>query len=1701
MPDYNLGRAHGEIIITADTSGADRAAASMAATSAEGETLEQTLGKVRKELAESDRQYNLVNAQLQRQKDKVADLKRTYANYHDDLQKATARTLEAERKLSELRKQADQLPKGSVEWVQVINRQNAALLELNKARERQLPIIAAERAAHTKLLGEQDKLTTKTRELHQRLKELDRMFNSNNASKLTRNLLEAGRAADKLASILSGTLLTAFKAIGMIGGVGILGGLIGLLGGGAMNAIVAATTGAAQGIMNLSGALIALPAIITGVVFAFGTLKTAFSGVGQALKDAEDPKKFAEDLRKLAPAAQEVVKILASYRDAFRGAKMQVQQSLFGPMVNDIQGLIRTWLPALMQGAKMVANMFGQMGHEVATWLKQPESMKTFKQFIDNITAGMKAMIPAIRPILSAFATLNVVGSSVFPRISAAITNAANSFNKWIQASAASGKLKGWLDQALTSMHNVWLMAKNLGGAIASIISVASQFHGGFLLDMLVQLNNWSKSASGQNQLVNFFATLKESGDALKPVLQVVGTVLAQLAVNLVKLGTALGPGFTQFFTGFGDGLNTLGQSLIASAPALNQFLGAFGQFIAEVMDKLGPALPGLLANLSQALINLSPILLTVTDAIVNFLSSMSAEDIGAVMGLVAALKLVPPIMAAINFVMSANPIGLVIIAIGALVAAIIYVIEHFDQFKAGLSRIWEALKGFGSKLGEMATSARKWGADLINGFIQGIKDRFSGVRDAIDKVASILPDWLKPGSPTKSGPLSSESTQSMGQRLVSGFATGISDAAPLVQASTHSIAGMAASGFALSSANFAGNFLSGVGAKYGGSSGGAGRSTGGSGGGSGFISGSQGGGKSGLSQRISFIVQDMQDWIQIASQAKDLFDKVKDTIIGGIATLATVWNDGVNPLTGPDGLATKLGVGPGATGQKKVNAVPQQSIPGITNIGPNGENNPPSQVQGQQQSAAQGTLAEALAAKGFSPQQIRLIQGFSQVEGLNPAGNPTLGFTDAQLGGASDLQSHVDALAKQFKDRASVAGAFPEGGSDFDQAQWIAKVVGQAGLSSDWQGNAQPKDYIQKVVDAMQQVPVGNVQGQSPVDPFDNNPLFPGGMGAFGPAKNLQTPHVGNLPSLTDILAESGGGTTPVRAGMPGNAPTLGPWGIPAGQISGITPITDPSMVGLGQFWGGILPSTYGGHQVQGGVNRGIDWGPFKGWTNRPGQAYGGEVGAQIGTEANGSRQLTREEADRMTDFAKWISKQAGVEQVIWMNPYTGEKVGKDPGDRGANQSIENYYRDDWTGHSQHVHTRMAQKLGLPGEPGLVNNEIPMPSGGVFDSDEPPPPLVEGVPQRNAEPGQGGAWDPESGEAPPYAVPGRPDARWSPGAKAWVDQYGTFVAGVDANGYAIAIQPKPTRAGPTLPTTTLPPPPVLPSQVPAPGSLTRPAPNVLPSNTVPANLVPTPTPQEAQSQPGFTASASSVGVAGLNVAQGLPSFGAVFGDAFTLMNDFVKSISATSEISEQLVRGVSDTQDVNKLIDNFQTYITFASDIAKTVGDSASAVGSIVGAAGGADPSGGASAAATAIQAVAGVASFISGALQATNMAIDLGQAVVKQTMKYGAIFEGYLLGNAETGALGGNVRMLLNTNTGDIMAYSQDSPKNKNVINLPSWFDKAYGGTRQGPVDQRTQLNIYAGPGQTPRDMMNESMWLINTAGPSVVSVAGRD
>ena len=68
----------------------------------------------------------------------------------------------------------------------------------------------------------------------------------------------------------------------------------------------------------------------------------------------------------------------------------------------------------------------------------------------------------------------------------------------------------------------------------------------------------------------------------------------------------------------------------------------------------------------------------------------------------------------------------------------------------------------------------------------------------------------------------------------------------------------------------------------------------------------------------------------------------------------------------------------------------------------------------------------------------------------------------------------------------------------------------------------------------------------------------------------------------------------------------------------------------------------------------------------------------------------------DRMQAFAEYLlSIRGSLEQVIWQNPTTGQRIGVAGGD---DVSTTAYYASDYPDHTDHVHTRQAKPIPLPG-------------------------------------------------------------------------------------------------------------------------------------------------------------------------------------------------------------------------------------------------------------------------------------------------------------------------------------------------------------------------------------------------------------------
>lgn len=110
----------------------------------------------------------------------------------------------------------------------------------------------------------------------------------------------------------------------------------------------------------------------------------------------------------------------------------------------------------------------------------------------------------------------------------------------------------------------------------------------------------------------------------------------------------------------------------------------------------------------------------------------------GAALAVSGAMKLLRGAQIALNWAMRANPIGLVITLLGALVAAGIYVYKNWDTIKQKAIELWTAFKEKFPGLADIAQTA----FDNVMSIVEGVKKTFGGIIDFV--VGVFTGDWGK---------------------------------------------------------------------------------------------------------------------------------------------------------------------------------------------------------------------------------------------------------------------------------------------------------------------------------------------------------------------------------------------------------------------------------------------------------------------------------------------------------------------------------------------------------------------------------------------------------------------------------------------------------------------------------------------------------------------------------------------------------------------------------------------------------------------------------------------------------------------------------------------------------------------------------------------------------------------------------------------
>lgn len=152
----------------------------------------------------------------------------------------------------------------------------------------------------------------------------------------------------------------------------------------------------------------------------------------------------------------------------------------------------------------------------------------------------------------------------------------------------------------------------------------------------------------------------------------------------------------------------------------------------------------------------LIPLITKITDKLISFLGFIKKNAAvfkivgGAVLGLtiaiitiISAIKSWAAVQAIINFLLVANPIGIIIVAVSALVGAIVVAWQTSETFRGVLLGTWEVIKLVGGAIWDFLIAPYKALWELLKPMIPAIKGFFSDMIDFIKPVGKAIYDFL----------------------------------------------------------------------------------------------------------------------------------------------------------------------------------------------------------------------------------------------------------------------------------------------------------------------------------------------------------------------------------------------------------------------------------------------------------------------------------------------------------------------------------------------------------------------------------------------------------------------------------------------------------------------------------------------------------------------------------------------------------------------------------------------------------------------------------------------------------------------------------------------------------------------------------------------------------------------------------------------
>jgi phage-related protein len=491
----------------------------------------------------------------------------------------------------------------------------------------------------------------------------------------------------------------------------------------AIGSAVPAVTALGGALGAASGVGLLVPGALATGGIAVAALKVGVSGLGDAMKAAAegDAEKLAEATAKLAPPARAVVGEYLRFKPALDRIRLDVQARMFRDLAGEARWLGQKYLPIVREGLVGMAGNLNAVGKETAGFLRQQQTLRDLPFIFTESNRAVGNLTGTTQPLLSILRDISAVGVKVVADLTAGADSLTAGWADFIAEARATGQLEQWIYAGLQALDDLWRLASNVGSIFSSIFDAASASSGGGVLATVNQVTGaiagLLSSAEGQNALITFFDTVHSVVQNLLPG---VNAVAGALFAGIVELAPHVPPLASAFSA-----------AAIAVAPLIVDLAALASDILPPLIALitwLSPALPVLAAGFAAGYLALKGYL--IVSRIVRFIQAWAAAQW------------------ALNAAMTANPIGIIVVAIAALVAGFIYLWNNSEAFRNFWIGLWEAIKTAAVWVWENVlkptwnaiVAALKWvgetAAQLWTGYIQ---PAFQAIGAAASAVWSVL--------------------------------------------------------------------------------------------------------------------------------------------------------------------------------------------------------------------------------------------------------------------------------------------------------------------------------------------------------------------------------------------------------------------------------------------------------------------------------------------------------------------------------------------------------------------------------------------------------------------------------------------------------------------------------------------------------------------------------------------------------------------------------------------------------------------------------------------------------------------------------------------------------------------------------------------------------------------------------------------------